>query len=218
MYKPFACAGVIHSPLTASLQVLKEHKVQPNQIERVIVKTSKEMVQRFTTPAEHKLRPKTSVDAQFSLPYSMAALLYFGRAFLEEYSEMAINNPDVLDLATRVNCIVDPKIDRRWPHEEPSEVTLRLKDGSEYTAAVDFAKGSLGNPMTEDELKDKFRILAGGVLTKKSVERIIDMVANLESLSNIRELTDVIYNGRFPSVIEGGLEKIGFEGISKDPR
>jgi 2-methylcitrate dehydratase PrpD len=126
----------------------------------------------------------------------MAALLYFGQAFLEEYSETAIANPEVLSLASRVYRISDPEIDRRWPQEEPSEVTLQLKDGSEYTAAINFAKGSLGNPMTEDELKDKFRILAGGVLTKTSIERIIDMVANLENLSNIRDLIEVIYNGR----------------------
>jgi len=188
IYKPFACAGQLHSPLTAAGQLLKEHKIDHHQIVRVIVKTRKEMIKRFATPIENKLRPKTSVDGQFSLPYSMAAFLYFGQAFLEEFSEKAISNPEILDLAARIHFIEDPEMDRRWPQEEPSEVTLEMKDGTKYAAVVDFAKGSLGNPLTEEELKEKFRILTGGILTKTKVERVINMVSNLEKLSDVREL------------------------------
>jgi 2-methylcitrate dehydratase PrpD len=195
MYKPFSCAGMIHSPLTATLRLLREHDVEPDQIEGVIVKTSENLIRQFTTPTELKTRPKTSVDAQFSLPYSVAALLTFKRALTDEYSEKAIRNPKVLDLAARVQCMSDPELTRRWPKEEPSEVTLRLKDGTEYKAAVSHAKGSLGDPMTDDELKDKFRFLAGGVLKETAVERIIDIVADLENLANVKSLIRVISNG-----------------------
>jgi len=195
MYKPFACAGVMHSPLTAALQLRRDYNIQPDQIETVTVKTSETLIRRFAAPRDRKVRPQTSVDGQFSLPYSMAVLLYFGRAFLEEYSEVTMRNPDVLDLSARVHCLSDPDIDRRWPQEEPSEVTVRLKDGSEYTAAVDFAKGSLADPMTEDELIGKFKSLAGMVLRKTATERIVDMVADLENLPDVRELIAVIRNG-----------------------
>lgn len=191
-YKPFACAGQLHSPLTAAQQLLREHKIDPHQIEKVVVKTREALIKRFSIPKENKLYPKTSVDGQFSLPYALAAFLHFGQAFLEEFGEKGLHNPEVLDLATRIEFIEDPEMDKRWPQEEPSEVTLRLKDGSEYTAIVDFAKGSLGNPLTEKELRDKFRILAGSVLPQAAVEKIIDLVANLEKLNNIRDLVGTI--------------------------
>jgi len=169
--------------------------IPPDQIEAVTVKTSENLIRQFTTPVELKTRPKTSVDAQFSLPYSVATLLYFKRALTDEYSEKAIHNAKVLDLATRVHCMSDPEMNRRWPKEEPSEVTLRLKDGTEYKAAVSHAKGSLGDPMTEDELKDKFRFLAGMVLKETAVERIIDIVTDLENLPNVKSLIRVISAG-----------------------
>jgi 2-methylcitrate dehydratase PrpD len=194
-YKPFACAGVLHSPLTAALRVRQEHGAQPHQIESVTVKTSEQLVHQYANPVDQKARPKTTVDAQFSLPYSVAVIFYFGRALLDEYRQAAFTNPKVQDLASRVHCISDPEIDRRWPREEPSEVSLRLKDGSEYTAAVSHAKGSLADPMAEDELREKFRMLTGNILTKSAIERIIETVTNLENLRNVRNLIGVISKG-----------------------
>jgi 2-methylcitrate dehydratase PrpD len=192
IYKPFACKGEMHSPLTAAQELLKEHKVDPDQVEKVIVRTRESLVHLGTTPPELRLRPKTTLDAQYSLPYSLAAFLYFGRAFLEEFSEEARNHPGVLDLASRVHCIGDPEMDRRYPQEEPSEVTLRMKNGTEYTASVDFAKGSLGSPLTEEELREKLRILTEGILSKASVDTIIDMASNLEKLHNVSDLIKAI--------------------------
>jgi 2-methylcitrate dehydratase PrpD len=83
-------------------------------------------------------------------------------------------------------------MDRRYPQEEPSEVTLRMKNGTEYTASVDFAKGSLGSPLTEEELREKFRILTEGILSKASVDTIIDMASNLEKLHNVSDLIKAI--------------------------
>jgi 2-methylcitrate dehydratase PrpD len=161
----------------------------------VTVKTGGELIHQYATPVDLKARPKTTVDAQFSLPYSVAVILYFGRALLDEYSHAAFSNSKVQDLASRVHCISDPEIDRRWPREEPSEVTVRLKDGSEYTAAVSHAKGSLADPMAEDELRDKFRMLTDKILTKSAIDWIIDIVANLEKLSDVRELIGHITKG-----------------------
>lgn len=192
IYKPFACAGQLHSPLTAAQQLLRKHKIDPQQIESVIVKSRGEFIKTFTLPRENKLRPQTSVDGQFSLPYSLAAFLYFGQAFLEQFNEEAINNAEVLNLATRIQFIADPEMDRRWPQEEPSEVTLQMKDGTVHTEEVKCAKGSLGNPLTEEELREKFRSLTSGLLPGASIERIIDMVANLEKLKNVRDLVSLV--------------------------
>jgi 2-methylcitrate dehydratase PrpD len=192
IYKPFACAGQLHSPLTAAQQLLKDHPIDPRQIEKVVLRTRKELIRRFSFPRENKLHPKTSVDGQFSLPYSLAAYLYFGRAFLEEFGDKGIKNPEVLDLATRIDFVEDPEMDKRFPKEEPSELTLYMKDGSTCRSSVDFAKGSMGNPLTEEELRDKFRILAGSVLPRTTVEQIIDMVSNLEKIENLKDLIGVI--------------------------
>lgn len=192
IYKPFACKGEIHSPLTAAQQLLKEHKVNPDQIDQVTVKTRESLVHLGTTPAELRLRPKTTLDAQYSLPFSLATFLHFGQALLGEFGEKARNHPRVLDLASRVHCIGDPEMDRRYPAEEPSVVTLRMKDGKEYTAAVSCAKGSLASPMTEEELKEKFRILTEGILAKASVDIIIDRALNLERLKDVTALIEAI--------------------------
>ncbi|HYH42360.1 MAG TPA: hypothetical protein VD867_10275 [Burkholderiales bacterium] len=61
---------------------------------------------------------------------------------------------------------------------------------------ADFGKGSPVNPMTDDELPDKFRECAAwGRLTKPSAEKIVDLVLNLEKVKSIRQLTRLLSLG-----------------------
>ena len=75
------------------------------------------------------------------------------------------------------------------------KVAIRLKDGSFFEEAVDYAKGTIQNPMTKKELEDKFRELTSRLLPEMQVESIITTISNLEELENIHELSSILVAG-----------------------
>lgn len=188
MYKPYACAGVLHSPLTAVDDIRKKVKIAPDDVEEILVESSKRIVEHFTLPREMKYRPNSGAQGQFSLPYAVAALVHDGAALLEQFSDEAVRRPSVIELAQRVRAEVDEELDKRWPEEEPSRVTITLKDHRRFTAEVPGGKGTLVHPMSPDELRAKFRGLAAPLVGVDTAAAIEGAVMSLEKNPDVGPL------------------------------
>jgi 2-methylcitrate dehydratase len=65
---------------------------------------------------------------------------------------------------------------------------VKFKDGRELMARVDYPRGHPKNPMTDEELENKFRALMDGVLTREQVNTVINLTRNLENLEDIKKL------------------------------
>jgi 2-methylcitrate dehydratase PrpD len=193
MYKPFACAGILHSPMTAMRNVMRSNDIDFEDIERIVVHTASTVIREMTNPPERKVSPRTSVDAQLSLPYAVAVMAVRGKALVDEFIDDAIADPKVRDLARRVDWVADPEIDRSWPNADPSTVSVVLRDGREFTAAVAGAKGSLEVPMTPTELTEKFMDLASPVIGERKARNVAGMVERVETLGDISSLVRLLY-------------------------
>ncbi|SFG14745.1 2-methylcitrate dehydratase PrpD [Desulfotomaculum arcticum] len=191
-YKPFACAGVLHSAVTAAQKAGRLHHLHPDEIQRVLVRTASKVVEEYAQPHERKAAPENPVGAQFSLQYSVAVMLVRGKALLEEFSPEAIRDPDILRVAALVTPLADSGIDAGWPGIDPTEMTIILKDGREILTRVEEAKGDLVNPVTDDELLDKFRELTAPYLSAEAIENALEMFQKLETVKDMRELTGVL--------------------------
>jgi hypothetical protein len=72
-------------------------------------------------------------------------------------------------------------------------IDIELTDGRTVNGRADFGKGSPANPMSDDELADKFRDCAAwGDLPKPNAEKVIDLVFALEKVKSARELTRLL--------------------------
>ena len=98
----------------------------------------------------------------------------------------------MVELASRVQFVVDPDIDRLYPERFPNQVEVVLKNGQRYETRIDFPKGSVEHPMSFDEVAEKFRSLAGCAVSKTRTEEVIHKIGILEELGNIRELTELL--------------------------
>ncbi len=78
MFKPYACGGGIHPVLTAVDQLRAEHSIAPDQVSRVVVRTSRHAVDFFCTPWEAKVAPVSGSQAQHSMPFAVAVLMTLG--------------------------------------------------------------------------------------------------------------------------------------------
>jgi 2-methylcitrate dehydratase PrpD len=101
-----------------------------------------------------------------------------------------VNRSDVQEMIRRVRFVVSPEAEAAGYDKMTSLLTLKLKNGKTITGRADFAKGSPSNPMSYDDVADKFMGCAEGAKwpTDKA-KRIIASVRHLESLGEIGELT-----------------------------
>lgn len=195
-YKPYACAGVLHSAVTAAAHVREHYGVNHEEIECVMIRTATKVVQEYAEPHLAKAAPQTSVGAQFSLQYSVAAMLVHGKALLEEFSGEAIHDPRVLRIAKLVTPQADSEIDTCWPGVDPTEMTILLRGGQKIQIRVEEAKGDLLNPVTDTELKIKFKELTSPFLTSQRTESVISMCEDLENIGNICRLSELMIPNR----------------------
>jgi 2-methylcitrate dehydratase PrpD len=186
--KPYACCASSHSAVDAVLEIKRRHAFSAAEVEKIRVKTAGSVVMQ----CGFEYQASGSVQAQMSLQYIVAVTLLEGAALLEQFAEEKIADPRVLDLARRVEIVADPEIDRLYPKRYANRVEIILKDGRRFETRVDDAKGSIARPLSLPEVAVKFRTLAARQLSPQEADQVIETVANLEQLEDIRVLTRLL--------------------------
>jgi 2-methylcitrate dehydratase PrpD len=185
--KVHACCR-FSAPLADCALDLYRQGVDVGQVDSILAKVNKYSIKVLTVPVETKADPKTVVDAQFSLPYAIAVGMVKGKETIAEYTNESIRDPKVLELARKVKWELDPEAEKVYPKYYPCTVIVKMRDGKEHTAHVDYPKGDPENPVTWDEAVDKFRFMAGHHVGRIGQDRIIDICANLEKPQNLDKL------------------------------
>ena len=187
-FKSYPCGSISHPYMDCALRIKQKHSPHPDQIKEVICRTAEGPVHRLWEPLANKQKPVSSYGAKFSLPYSIAVMLIRGRAGLEEFSESAIRDHELLDLAAKVRYEVDPKID--YPRHFEGHVQVKMKDGHVFTEDQLHPRGGYEDPLPPEEVEAKFRANARLALAEDDMEEIIGMVQQLEALPVISRLTE----------------------------
>ena len=148
--KPYASCRHSHSAIEAALTVRK--RIDPTRIERVEVETY-----RLGVKGHDHTDIRGVASAKLSTPYAVSAALLYGRADLTMFEPL---NDAAIALASRVRVRENPELTRLCPEKRAAVVRVCLEDGTMESARVDYAKGDPENPMTEEELKEKWRALS----------------------------------------------------------
>ncbi len=191
-FKPFGCAGVLHSAVTAARNLKEENDIRLENIKNIKVYTSKKIKEEYASPIDKKVRPSNMVGAQFSLQYCVAAMLVKGQLLLEEFWDDHLYNEDILNIASKIEVIVDEDIDKNWPIDDITVIECQTKDNFSYKSRVERAKGDLEDPVTEKEIKEKFLKLASVFYSNEKCHEIINICENIENLSDVNELIKLL--------------------------
>jgi 2-methylcitrate dehydratase len=135
-----------------------------------------------------KWRPKTRETADHSLPYCTVVALVDGDVTLKSFSDERLRDESLLDLVARTKIHRNAELTARYPKGIPNRVTVTLKDGSQHTAENEFPRGHDQNPMSDDEVADKFRRNADGRLDRAAQDRVLDLCWRLEALDDVSKL------------------------------
>jgi 2-methylcitrate dehydratase PrpD len=185
-HKPFPCCHFTHAFIDAALFLREEHHIDPTGIDAIECKIHPREMPVVCEPVETKSRPQTTYDAQFSVPYTVAASLIQGKVDLDTFQPEAIRDKTLLELADRTTCIGDET--QNYPEYFPGTVTVRMKDGRELTRDEPYNRGCSDNPVTKEDIESKFRRNAGQVLSSNRADEILAILRTLESVSNLSDL------------------------------
>jgi 2-methylcitrate dehydratase PrpD len=180
--KPYPCCRSTHASIDASLHLRNVQGVDPGKIVKIVCKTS---------PTHTRLarfhKPKSAYEGKFSIPYCIAAALLRGKVLLEDFTEERVAAPEAQTLLSKVE-FEYPQEYKDNPMALKAEVVVSLAAGTEASRKIDIPKGDASNPMTEGEISAKFRDCTHKALLPKEIEKVMGMLHNLESLSDISEL------------------------------
>jgi 2-methylcitrate dehydratase PrpD len=189
--KPHPSGSLTHPGMTVMQQLIREHRIRPDQVAHVRVGTNSNMPNALI---HH--RPKDELQAKFSMEFCMAILLLYGRANLPEFTDEMVARPDVKAMIEKVDFVVDEDAERAGYHKMTTIIDITLKDGRMISGRADFGKGSPANPMSYDEVADKFRGCADFAHVKRqTADEIVALVRDLDRLPSIDRLTQHLRAG-----------------------
>ena len=187
-FKPFPTAHVLHPYVSAILRV-RAQGVRAADVVRIECPVAEFNVSIVCEPVAEKRAPATQAHCRVCLQYTMAEALYAGSLGKDAYSDAMRLNPDVLDLARKVEYSVDPAFP--GPGRFKGAVRVTLKDGRVLEEIEEYNRGSAENPMSEAELRAKFDDNAGGFLSAAQRDRLAQEIARTENLPDARTLVDL---------------------------
>jgi 2-methylcitrate dehydratase len=148
-------------------------------VDEVLVETH-EAGYTILSKDKEKWAPSTKETADHSLPYMVGMALLRGRIDNSTYSEKNIRDKNILDFLKKIKVREDKGLTGVYPDHIANRITLKLKGGRTVTEEVRDPKGHPNNPMTREEVEEKFRRLTSRYLKDPQAREILDFVWSIE--------------------------------------
>ena len=152
-FKPYACGTMIHPYIDCALKLAAEG-VRSADIATIVCETAEGIVHRLWEPLAGKQRPPNAYAAKFSVPFCIASAFITGSAGLDAFTEAAVHDPRMLDLASKVRYEIDP--DNPYPNNYTGHMRVTLNDGRQLEARQPHLRGGAHERLTRSELEAKF--------------------------------------------------------------
>jgi len=168
----------IQAPADALLNLKTQYKFSPDQVKEIDVRLA---------PQEGAIVDNRALP-DICLQHLMAVLLLDGTiTFKSAHDRERMQDPAILRERAKVKLVPDEELGKLMPHRQ-SIVELTLMDGKSFREHVDSVRGTVSNPMTDDEVKDKARDLMVPTLGKAVTESLIDRIYAIEDVKDVRDL------------------------------
>ncbi len=199
-FKPYSSCRFTHQLIEATLNLAQKHEIKPKEIDTITVSVCETLHRTLCRPEEARRKPRTVVDAQFSIPYVVGAAIVRHRVLPTEFTEESIRDPDILEVASKVKGIVDPEYEKAYPSELRTKLVIKMKDGGEYNAYATIPKGEPSDPrykgkpeLFNRDIEDKFRSLVSTLpVYKERIDRIVDTVNRLDKTDKLDKLMGLL--------------------------
>lgn len=182
--KKYPVCFLIHRQLDALLELCQENSLGYDDIERIEV---------YTGPGEascDRPDPETVGDLQFSFQHALGVAALTGGVGLDDVAIAAADDSRFVEARRRVRVTIDEEVPFSVSLSEPTTVVVRTTDGRSFERERMTAKGSPAEPLSREEFSDMYRAFVGDVLPGPVRERTLEMIWNLDELTDVTHLLE----------------------------
>ena len=188
--KAFPTEALTHTPISAVLGIVKDQNLKPEEILQVHVRTTARGADILSDPSKYDPRSKETAD--HSLPYVIAAAVAERQVTPLQFEMRKIVDPRIREQLHKIVVVADAEIEKVFPSLQRVIVRITTTDGRTFEKQLDFPKGDPRNPLTDNEVEEKFEALAEPVLAASARKRIIEATWNLEDFANTTEYMQLL--------------------------
>lgn len=179
--KAFPTEALTHTHISATLKVVTKNNITYDQIESVTITTIARACDILFDP--HKYRPESRETADHSLPYCIAAALVDHKITTSSFSEEKLKDPRIWEVIYKIHGEASEEFEKMFPAKQPSKVVIKTKDGREFSEYLEYPKGDPREPMTMEDLDNKFEGLTEKLLVAGRRKEIKDAIFNAELMT-----------------------------------
>lgn len=190
--KLYPCCRYTHSCIDASLAIMHENDINPDDVVEVIAHVTEDIYHHVGRPFEIGESPQ--VDAQFSVPYTTAVAITRRDVSIDDFMvENIKSNKKVIDLAMKVKVVVDQESIAKGL--TPCVVEIKTRDNKVYSHRVEILRGDPRKPASMEDIAQKFRkctAFSALPISEGKAGEIIGEVSNLEAAPDISKIIDML--------------------------
>ena len=186
-----------HPAADALLQIRTDHPFAPARIVRITARVYQAAVDVLGTVE----RPRSIHQSKFSMGFVLALIARDGRAGVHQFTEAALDDPELLRLHDVVNMQVDPQVEARYPQEWSARVEVELDDGRLLRGSQACPKGDPDNPLSQAEIEHKFRSLCefGGAVSAGEADALLAQCRGVAEAADCKDILTLPANSSHTS-------------------
>ena len=184
-FKPYPCARQLHAGVEALLRLIQDHSIGLASIEEIELCVPMAVASLVNRPARSSMNRAATLG---SGQYVMAVTAIRGKMDLASFDDRFLQNSEINNLMEKVKVIGELELDRYFPQSWPGRVKISLKHGSSHTREIIVPKGEKENPMSVQEVEEKFLSLAAPVLGDSRARSVIGELQALADRDSLNAL------------------------------
>jgi 2-methylcitrate dehydratase len=184
--KAFPTEYLTHSPISATLKLVEENDLGPDDIKALTVYTLARAADILCDPS--KYIPSSKETADHSLPYCLAVAIADREVTPRQFKDERRTDPLLPSLMAKVKGVADPEIEKQFPTLQPCRVVIETTDGRTLEKRVDYALGDPRDPIDDASLDRKFSAQAETLLSPARQAQLKEAIFNLDRLDQVGEL------------------------------
>lgn len=182
-HKVHACCGHLFPAIDAVLALRAEHALSPDLVSEVRVTTYQSALD-----ATARFAPRTAYECKFSMPFVIGHAITFGHVGLDAFEPTKLEDAGLRALMAKCTLHSNDDMTAAFPQRRFAEVAISLTDGREIAGRTSVRKGDPEAPLSDADLEEKFRMLAGPVVGSTRAETLLGQLWALDDL-RVRDLS-----------------------------
>jgi 2-methylcitrate dehydratase len=184
--KSFPIEALMHSPVSATLEIIKGQDLKPEDVTEIRIESIARAADILSDPAKYDPQSKESAD--HSLPYCIAAAVTDRMVTPRQFRDERLWNETLRAQMAKVKVVANDEFEQAFPAKQCTRVTIKTISGQEYTAERDFPKGDPRDPMSLEDVGDKFDALAEPIMSADRRKALREAIFNIDTISDVGEL------------------------------